>query len=242
VGDGGLRGDLEQRARAAGVEADFLSVVPHGQLPRHFQSADCFVLPSLSEGNPKALIEAMACGLPCAASARGGIPSMLEDGVTGLLFDPERVEDIAGAIGRLLADRPLADGLGERARAQALALFDAHVLLKAEVAFVQSMSGAGSLTDLFEDYARDVRMDKRLSNSWPPGFAGSLSTAPALCWIWARATAAISISSRPCWERARASWHARSACYAPDGSAPRASPWWSRSRKLCRSGRAPSTS
>ena len=162
VGDGSLRGDLEQRARAAGVGADFLGVVPHGQLPRHFQSADCFVLPSLSEGNPKALIEAMACGLPCAASARGGIPSILEEGVTGLLFDPERVEDIAGAVGRLLADRPLADGLGERARAQALSLFDAHALLKAEVAFVQSVSGAGSLTDLFEDYARDVRMDEAL--------------------------------------------------------------------------------
>ena len=112
VGDGVLRGDLEERARAAGVEAEFLGVVPHGQLPRHFRSADCFVLPSLSEGNPKALIEAMASGLPCAASARGGIPSMLEDGVTGLLFDPERVEDIAGAVSRLLADRPL----GRRAR------------------------------------------------------------------------------------------------------------------------------
>lgn len=162
VGDGSLRGDLAQRARAAGVEADFVGVVPHGRLPDHFRAADCFVLPSLTEGNPKALIEAMACGLPCAASARGGIPSILEDGVTGLLFDPESAEDIARAVGRLLSDPALAGGLGERARAQARAHFDAHALLKAEVAFVQSVSAAESLTDLFEDYARDVRMDEAL--------------------------------------------------------------------------------
>jgi glycosyltransferase involved in cell wall biosynthesis len=162
LGDGSLRGDLERRASAAGVEVDFLGVVPHGQLPRYFRSADCFVLPSLTEGNPKALIEAMACGLPCAASDRGGIPSILDNGVTGLLFDPEKAEDIARAVGRLLADPQLARGLGERARASALSLYDAHALLKAEVAFVQSVSGAGSLTDLFEDYARDVRMDEAL--------------------------------------------------------------------------------
>jgi len=162
VGDGSLRNDLERRARAAGVDADFLGVVPHGRLPRHFQSADCFVLPSLTEGNPKALIEAMACGLPCAASARGGIPSLLEDGVTGLLFDPENVVDIGRAVGRLLADQALARGLGERARAAALALYDVHALLKAEVAFVQSVSRPGSVVELFEGYARDFSMDEGL--------------------------------------------------------------------------------
>ena len=162
LGDGSLRGDLERRAREAGVTADFLGVVPHGQLPRHFTSADCFVLPSLTEGNPKALIEAMACGLPCAASARGGIPSILEDGVTGLLFDPDDTADIARAIERLALDGALARGLGESARAAALVLYDVHALLKAEISFVQSVSGSRSLSELFEGYARDVRMDETL--------------------------------------------------------------------------------
>ena len=162
LGDGSLRGDLERQAREAGVAADFLGVVPHGRLPLHFRSADCFVLPSLTEGNPKALIEAMACGLPCAASARGGIPSIMEDGVTGLLFDPESVTDIARAVERLLNDVTLARGLGERARTNALRLYDIHALLKAEISFVQSVSGSRSLTDLFEGYARDVRMDEAL--------------------------------------------------------------------------------
>jgi glycosyltransferase involved in cell wall biosynthesis len=162
LGDGSLRGDLERLARDKGVTVDFRGVVPHGQLPRYLQSADCFVLPSLTEGNPKALIEAMACGLPCAASARGGIPSIMEDGVTGLLFDPESAEDIGRAVERLLTDATLARGLGERARANALRLYDAHALLKAEISFVQSVSGARSMTELFEGYARDVSMDEAL--------------------------------------------------------------------------------
>jgi glycosyltransferase involved in cell wall biosynthesis/SAM-dependent methyltransferase len=162
VGDGRLRGDLERRARAAGVEADFAGVIPHGQLPRHFRAADCFVLPSLTEGHPKALIEAMACGLPCAASARGGIPSILEDAVTGLLFDPDQPRDIARAVGRLLADPDFARRLGERARASALAHYDVRALLKAEAAYVQSVAGPGSISGLFEDYAREVRMDETL--------------------------------------------------------------------------------
>ncbi len=162
VGDGRLRDDLERRARTAEIDTDFAGVIPHSQMPSHFRSADCFVLPSLTEGHPKVLIEAMACGLPCAASARGGIPSILENGVTGLLFEPDRPGDIAETVGRLLSDRDLARGLGERARASALALYDAHALLKAEVAFVQSVAGAGSLSGLFEDYARDVPMDEEL--------------------------------------------------------------------------------
>lgn len=139
LGDGSLRRALERQARAAGVDATFLGVVPHGELPRHFQAADCFVLPSLTEGHPKALIEAMACGLPCAASARGGIPSILEDGVTGVLFNPEDVKDIAWAIRRLLMEGAMAERLGERARIAAVSLYDVRSLLKGEVDFVQSM-------------------------------------------------------------------------------------------------------
>src|SRR5439155_9736718 len=108
---------------------------------------------------PKALIEAIACGLPCAASTRGGIPSLLEDGVSGLLFDPEDPWDIARAIRRLLTDPVLARSLGEQARAVAVARYDAHVLLKEEVAFAQSLSRKASITEIFEDYAESVPMD-----------------------------------------------------------------------------------
>lgn len=159
VGGGSLRGELEQRARARGVEAEFLGVVPHGELPRYFRTADCFVLPSLTEGHPKALIEAMACGLPCAASARGAIPSLLEDEVTGLLFDPKDTGTIAAAVRRALTDPGLARRLGEDARATAVRLYDAHALLKEEVRFVQSVSAPASVTKLFEEYAEAFPID-----------------------------------------------------------------------------------
>src|SRR5204863_478455 len=77
LGGGSLHDDLERLARERGVTVDFRGVVPHGQLPRYFQSADCFVLPSLTEGNPKVLIEAMACGLPPRARVVAGESSLL---------------------------------------------------------------------------------------------------------------------------------------------------------------------
>jgi glycosyltransferase involved in cell wall biosynthesis len=159
IGDGTLRDELVQRAGRAGLQVDFKGVVPHAELPRHFRDADCFVLPSLTEGHPKILVEAMACGVPCAAAARGGIPSIVQDGVTGLLFDPENTENIAGAIRRILADEPLARRLGAKARATAVALYDEGVILAREAAFVQSVSRAAPLKELFEDYARTVPMD-----------------------------------------------------------------------------------
>ena len=140
VGGGRLREELARRARAAGVADRWEGVVPHRGMPAYFPGADCFVLPSLTEGHPKVLIEAMACGLPCAASARGGIPSMVEDGVTGLLFDPEDSRDIARAVRRLLTDEALAARLGARARAVAVAQYDARVLLAREAAFVREVS------------------------------------------------------------------------------------------------------
>ncbi|HEY3189164.1 MAG TPA: glycosyltransferase, partial [Solirubrobacteraceae bacterium] len=141
-------------AARAGLALVLDGVVPHRALPAILAEADCFVLPSLTEGHPKALIEAMAAGLPCAASARGGIPTLLTDGATGLLFDPERRDDIARSVRRLLTDASLARRLGAAARATAVASYDASVLLGAEAAFVRAAGAGDSVTQMFEDYAQ----------------------------------------------------------------------------------------
>jgi glycosyltransferase involved in cell wall biosynthesis/SAM-dependent methyltransferase len=159
IGEGSLRGALERQARATGVEAEFLGTVPHDALPARFAAARVFVLPSLSEGHPKALIEAMACGLPCAASARGGIPSLLEDGVTGLLFDPEDACAIAAAVRRLLDDHSLAARLGAAARAVAAARYDAHRLLAAEARFVRVAGRGDRGAQIFDEYAETIGSD-----------------------------------------------------------------------------------
>src|SRR5207237_5444710 len=133
IGAGDRRGDLERQAVAAGVDVEFRGVIPHGELPAHFNSADTFVLPSLTEGQPKFLIEAMARGRPCAVSARGGNLTLVQEGVTGLLFDPEDTTAMALAVDHLLTDESLARRLGAAARALVADRYDAHALLEAEV-------------------------------------------------------------------------------------------------------------
>lgn len=81
VGDGRYRPELEERAKARGLAGRvvFRGQIPSGDAVRaELDSADLFVLPSRTEGLPRAIIEAMARGLPCIGSTVGGIPELLE--------------------------------------------------------------------------------------------------------------------------------------------------------------------
>ena len=81
IGGGKHQPQLEARARALGLgsRVRFLGQVPAGEAVRaEFDQADLFVLPSRQEGLPRAIIEAMARGLPCISSNVGGIPELLE--------------------------------------------------------------------------------------------------------------------------------------------------------------------
>src|SRR5262245_34340707 len=163
IGAGEQRAALERQAVAAGVSVEFRGVVPHGELPAHFNAADVFVLPSLTEGHPKVLIEAMACGLPCAVSARGGNLTLVENGVTGLLFDPEDTGAMGRVLERLLTEKDLARRLGAAARSLVVDRYDAHALLEAEVRFVKETSQAPPLRELFERYADQFPIDDTLA-------------------------------------------------------------------------------
>lgn len=77
---------------------------------------DVFVLPSLSEGSSRVLLEAMMLRKPVVATRTGGILEIVEDGVTGILIPPREVGSLAGAIVRLLLDRDLARQMGEAGR------------------------------------------------------------------------------------------------------------------------------
>ena len=74
------------------------------------------------------VLEAMAAGLPVAASRVGGIPDLIEPGATGLLFDPESDADIRESVRKLLADPALAVQLGRQGLAQAHARFDGEAV------------------------------------------------------------------------------------------------------------------
>ncbi|MBM4381324.1 MAG: glycosyltransferase family 4 protein, partial [Deltaproteobacteria bacterium] len=94
-------------------------VEEEGAVARELAAHEVFVMPSVSEGSPLALLEAMASGLPAVATRVGGIPDVLDDGVEGLTVPPLDVAGLVRALGLLLADPARAAALGQAARRRA---------------------------------------------------------------------------------------------------------------------------
>ena len=88
------------------------------------------VLPSLIEGLSQTVLESMAMGVPVVASRWGGNPEAVEDGVSGLLFDPLDPRDLADKVNRVLNDSELADSFRERGRRRALEDFNIERTIK----------------------------------------------------------------------------------------------------------------
>lgn len=118
VGDGPLRGSLEDLAFRNGLAATLQFLGPRDDVPMLLQLADGFVLPSHTEGLPLTVLEAMATGLPVVATRVGGIPEVVTDGKTGLLVPPGDLAALAAAIGRILQDPTGARRMGQAGRAQ----------------------------------------------------------------------------------------------------------------------------
>jgi glycosyltransferase involved in cell wall biosynthesis len=106
VGGGKERPRLEDLARRLDLErtVDFIGEVPHREIASYLAAADMFVLPSLSEGFPNVLLEAMAAGLPIVATNVNGMPEIVEDGSNGFLVDPGDPAAIADRVLALLGD------------------------------------------------------------------------------------------------------------------------------------------
>ena len=116
VGDGPEEANLRAWARehAAGSNVDFIA----GGLDMraHYAGACVFALSSVREGQPNVILEAMACGLPVCATAVGGIPRLVEDGVNGFLSPAGDAAAMAKNCCKLLADGALCDALGQAGR------------------------------------------------------------------------------------------------------------------------------
>ena len=119
AGIGELQASLESRARDLGI-ADrlrFAGKVAHDEVAWWMAAGDVFCLPSLSEGLPTVVCEAMACGRAVVATAVDGTPEIVDDGVTGLLVPPRDAPALAAALERLLGD----DAMRLRFETEALA-------------------------------------------------------------------------------------------------------------------------
>jgi glycosyltransferase involved in cell wall biosynthesis len=116
VGEGPDRAELEAEIRRLGIGERVRLVGERRDVPELLAGADVFVLSSASEGMPVSVLEAMAAGLPVVGSRVGGVPELVVDGQTGLLVEPGDPDELAAAIGRLLADRELRRRLGDAGR------------------------------------------------------------------------------------------------------------------------------
>ncbi len=104
AGDGPLRAYLERRVDELRIDDQVILAGNIDDLNLIMQTADLFVLPSLWEGLPLTLLEAMARGRPCVGSRIKGIAEVIEDGVSGLLVEPGDAAGLAAAVGQLLGD------------------------------------------------------------------------------------------------------------------------------------------
>ena len=112
VGEGSRLDALHQIAREQGIERHVTFTGRRDDIPAVTAAFDVAVLPSYREAQGLTILEAMALSRPVVASNVGGIPEMVEDGVTGLLVPPHDAEALSVAIVRLLTDHPYADMLG----------------------------------------------------------------------------------------------------------------------------------
>jgi colanic acid/amylovoran biosynthesis glycosyltransferase len=90
--------------------------VGQDEIRRYYEDADVFVLPSFAEGVPAVLMEAMAMGLPVVTTRVAGIPELVEDGQSGFVVPPGRVDALVEAVRRLASDPELRREMGERGR------------------------------------------------------------------------------------------------------------------------------
>lgn len=116
VGDGELRAATEEAASGLGIadRVHFAGWVL--DVPGVMADLDVVLLTSRNEGTPVALIEAAAAGVPAVATEVGGVPSVVLDGVTGILVPPGDDEGLADALQRLAEDALLRRTYGENAR------------------------------------------------------------------------------------------------------------------------------
>ncbi|MDI3461621.1 MAG: hypothetical protein OJF50_000442 [Nitrospira sp.] len=135
IGDGIMNQELRRLAQDLGVAEQVVIVGHREDTYELLQAMDMFVLPSLHEGIPMALLEAMAVGLPVIATRVGGIPEVIEDHVSGILVEPGDPGGIELTCRRLMNDAASAERLGQAARARVEERFSSGAMA-AEVANV----------------------------------------------------------------------------------------------------------
>lgn len=131
VGDGELRTTMEQLAQELGVADRVRFWGVRSDVADILNAADIFTLPSKYEGNPMSVMEAMAAGLPVVATAVGGVPELVEEGVSGFLTPNEDTDALTNALQQLVDNAGLRQRMGEAALRRAREKFDIRHTVRA---------------------------------------------------------------------------------------------------------------
>jgi glycosyltransferase involved in cell wall biosynthesis len=122
VGEGPLKMDILKWIQHQGLQTriSLAGSLPHDQIPLKLRRSHIFILPSLREGTPNSLLEAMACGIPSIATRVGHIASIIDDGKDGLLVNPGSSDELKAKITLLLDDPALYRRIAKTCRNKAL--------------------------------------------------------------------------------------------------------------------------
>ncbi|MEJ2717551.1 MAG: glycosyltransferase [Deltaproteobacteria bacterium] len=115
VGEGFYHPELTEMCERLGLldRVQWKGVLPPEEVARLMRSSDLLCLPSYMEGRPNVVNEAMASGIPVVATRVGGIPDMMSEGETGLLFDPGDVEELRTCLDTLVSEPDVRKRMGE---------------------------------------------------------------------------------------------------------------------------------
>jgi glycosyltransferase involved in cell wall biosynthesis len=142
LGKGELHSQLDALAHNLGIAEITYFCGQVNNVEEYLACSDIFVLPSRAEGISNALLEAMACGLPCIATRIDGNRHVLTNAYNGLLVAPDDADELAQAIIRLGQDRMLRERLGQHARQTIIANYALDSVADRYVALYKCLLGA----------------------------------------------------------------------------------------------------
>jgi glycosyltransferase involved in cell wall biosynthesis len=150
AGSGPLEHRLRQLVQRLGLTKSvmFVGRKSHDQMPQLAAAADVLVSPSLNEGLPRVILEAMATGLPVVATSVGGVPELVIDGRTGLLVRPGDKSALANALCRILADPDSAKAWGRAGRTMVEHEYERKANLRRYAQIVETVASSGRSSEI----------------------------------------------------------------------------------------------
>ncbi len=142
VGDGPLRKALEERAIERQVADRVIFAGLRRDVPAILAAADIFALPSIAEGMPIAILEAMAAGLPIVSTAIDGVPEVVLENEVGLLVNTREPADFAARLDALVVDRDRRRRLGAAGRERVETVFSARRMAQNTARIYRDLLGA----------------------------------------------------------------------------------------------------